>query len=164
VQTAIQTTINETPSSQERNLAILAHASILITFILGVTTSGIGTLAAMLIPFFIWLIYRDRSSYVANHALQATLFQLGSFVALLVVSSIVGAILGLVWLITIVLSFILVGLILLPIAVILSVVGAIILIAVPLASLAYGLTAAWNVYTIGEFRYQWIADWLDRRL
>jgi uncharacterized Tic20 family protein len=157
-------TTNQIPTLAERKLAILAHASILITFLVAITTGGIGVLAAILVPFFIWYLNRERSSYVAFHALQATMYQIALVGIFLSAGAVICLVLGLVWLITAVLSILLIGLILVPIAAVFTVIVALVLTAYPLAGLTYGLTAAWQVYNTDTFRYPWIADWLENRL
>ena len=58
-------------------------------------------------------------------------------------------------------SFFIVGLVLIPVAVLLTVVISTALAIFPLVSLGYGLVATWEVYNRTDFRYQWIADWLE---
>jgi hypothetical protein len=55
-------------SSDERSLAGLAHASI----VLGLFTNGVGGILAALV---IWLTQREKSAYVAAQALQALVYQ-----------------------------------------------------------------------------------------
>ena len=55
-------------SKDERTLAALAHASI----ILGLFTNGVGGLITALL---IWLTQREDSDYVANQSLQALVYQ-----------------------------------------------------------------------------------------
>lgn len=157
-------TILQTPTTEEKRMAVLAHSSILLTFVIGVTSSGIGTLFTMLIPLFIWVGYRDRSSYVAFHALQATVYQLALATFILVAGMVTGTVLALVWVIIGLLSLVLVGLLLIPIGVIASIIAALILGLIPLAGLAYGLVGAWEVYNTGNFSYRWVAPWLNSRL
>lgn len=159
----MQTTF-QSPTAEERKLAILAHGSILLTFLLTVTTGGVGVLAAVLVPFFIWLLYRDRSPYIAFHALQATLYQMALISLFLALVGVVVTILIISWVITVALSILLIGLLLVPIAVGITVIAGFLLAAFPLAGLAYGLVAAWEVYNTHNFRYRWIADWLEQRL
>lgn len=159
----MQTTF-ESVSVEERRLAILAHGSILLSFLISVTTGGVGVLATILIPFFIWLLYRDRSAYVAFHAMQATVYQLALVVIFLALVGVLAAILGIAWVVTGLLSLILIGLLLVPIATVLTIAASAILALYPLAGLAYGLTATWQVYNSGDFRYEWIANWLENRI
>ncbi len=56
------------PTQDERLMAALAHASI----ILGPFTSGVGGIVAALV---IWLTQREKSKYVAFQALQAVAYQ-----------------------------------------------------------------------------------------
>lgn len=112
------------PAEDERTLAALAHASILLSVIsLGI----LGPVAS----FFIWIVKRRDSEFVDDQALQAFLYQ-----TLLLV------LMGGYWVLTIALSFILIGLCLIPIGLLLS-----------LLTLAYGLWAAYETYYGRPFRY-----------
>jgi uncharacterized Tic20 family protein len=59
-------------TQDEKVLAGLAHGSIL----LGIFTSGIGGIVAALV---IWLVQKEKSAYVAAQALQATVYQVVTF-------------------------------------------------------------------------------------
>ncbi|HSJ55202.1 MAG TPA: DUF4870 domain-containing protein [Anaerolineae bacterium] len=61
-----------TTTQDERTLAALAHGSIL----LGLFTSGIGGIVTALV---IWVVNRQKSAYVAHHALQAMVYQVAAF-------------------------------------------------------------------------------------
>ena len=63
------------PSDDERLLAALAHASIIMN-----TLSGAGIIAAGAI----WVTQRERSAFVGRHALQALLFQFAGLLCVLV--------------------------------------------------------------------------------
>jgi uncharacterized Tic20 family protein len=56
------------PSKDERNMAGLAHGSIL----LGIFTNGVGGIVAALV---IWITQKDKSDYVAGQSLQALVYQ-----------------------------------------------------------------------------------------
>jgi uncharacterized Tic20 family protein len=60
-------------TQDEKTLAGLAHGSIL----LGIFTSGIGGIVAALV---IWATQKDKSPYVAFHALQALVYQAVTFI------------------------------------------------------------------------------------
>jgi hypothetical protein len=60
---------------EEMNWAALAHASILVTFLIGIATGGLGALLGLAIPAIIWYVYRDKSDYVVEQARQATIYQ-----------------------------------------------------------------------------------------
>ncbi|NJL93281.1 MAG: DUF4870 domain-containing protein [Anaerolineae bacterium] len=70
-------------SDNERLWAALAHGSTVITIAVGVATGGIATLFALLIPLGIYLAFRQRSEFVARHALQAFVAQVIGTVGLL---------------------------------------------------------------------------------
>jgi uncharacterized Tic20 family protein len=56
------------PNKDEKNMAGLAHGSIL----LGLFTNGVGGILAALV---IWITQRDKSDYVAAQSLQALVYQ-----------------------------------------------------------------------------------------
>jgi uncharacterized Tic20 family protein len=56
----------------ERTLAALAHGSIL----LGLFSNGLGGIVTALV---IWAVYRNKSTAVAFHALQALVYQVATF-------------------------------------------------------------------------------------
>lgn len=61
------------PSSDERLWAMLAHLAGILGYL-----GGIGQ---YVVPLVIYLVYKDRSQFVAFHALQSLLFQLAVLVA-----------------------------------------------------------------------------------
>jgi uncharacterized Tic20 family protein len=151
------------PSANERTWAALAHASILLTFALGVSTGGVAVVLTALVPLAIWLAFRDKSRFVAFHAMQATVFQLASLAAWIVI--LIGGLAVLIpaWLITAVLLVVLIGLLLLPVVLVLTIALPVVLIVLPLASLVYGLYGALEVYSGRPFRYWKVADWIESR-
>lgn len=151
------------PTANERTWAALAHASVLLTFAVGVSTAGLAVVLAALVPLAIWLAFRDRSRFVAFHAMQATVFQMASLVAwigLLVVGVVV---LTPTWILTALLVFVLVGFLLLPVVLVLTIALLAVLATLPFASLVYGLYGAFEVYPGRAFRYWQIADWIESR-
>jgi uncharacterized Tic20 family protein len=147
---------------EERTWAAVAHASILLTLLLGLASGGIGALLGMAIPAIIWYVHRDKSDYVVDQARQATLFQLAGFVALLVL--VIGGVILLVvgWVISAVLTIVLVGLLLALAMVVVTVILVAAVIALPIAQVVYGCYAAIETYNGKPFRYWWIADLADR--
>jgi uncharacterized Tic20 family protein len=147
---------------EEMNWAALAHASILVTFLLGVATGGLGAILGIAIPAIIWYAYRDKSEYVVEQARQATIYQLAGVLgwyALVLVGLIVlvaGAVVGAV------LTIILVGLLLLLLVAILAVVWGAAVVVWPIAQVVYGCYAAAETYNGRPFRYRWIMDLVDR--
>jgi uncharacterized Tic20 family protein len=127
--------------SDERTWAMLAHLSILLNLVSGF----LGIVAALLI----YLAYKNRSSYVAYQSMQAFIFQLVWWLG-------GGLLTGLVWATTGVLSLILVGLVLLPLACVVSL--------IPLAALVYGIVGAVECNNGHDFRYWLIGDWVRGEL
>jgi uncharacterized Tic20 family protein len=131
----------------ELTLAALAHAGIL----LGLFTDGLG---GIVVALAIWLYKKDRSAWVSVQALQALAFQ----IALLAVTVLGGAVVGVAWAAVGVLSVVCVGLFLIPSALLLT----LLLIIIPLAGLVYGLYAAYETYNGHDFRYWLVADFLEK--
>ncbi|MGW8225238.1 MAG: DUF4870 domain-containing protein [Anaerolineales bacterium] len=127
--------------SQEHNWAMLAHLSILLNLF----TGFLGPIVAVII----YLVYKDRSRYVAYQSLQATIFQLITWVG-------VGLLIGAMWLVTAVLSVFLVGLLCIPF----SLLGTLLFLFMPLASLVYGVYAAVKCSDGEDFRYWLVGDWV----
>jgi uncharacterized Tic20 family protein len=149
-------------SREEMNWAAVAHASILVTLLLGLVTGGVGAILGVIIPALIWYVYREKSEYVADQARQATIFQLAGFVALLALA-IAGTLLVVVgWAVSAVLVIILIGLILMPVMLIVTLLWIVAIVALPIVQAVYGCYAALETYSGRPFRYRWIADLVDR--
>lgn len=130
-------------SENERTWAALAHASTL----LNLAAPGVGGIIASLV---IYLSYKERSTWVAFHALQATLFQLLQLAAIIIV--------GGSWVIGFIFSFITIGfgaLIAVPVMFITFFLGAVIL----LAGMIYGIYGAFQVNQGKDFIYFWAGNW-----
>ena len=146
----------------ETNWAALAHASILLTLLLGVATGGIAVFLGPIVPALIWYAYREKSEYVTEQARQATIFQVAGLLALLALA-VVGAILvALGWAVSAVLVVVLIGIILLIVMTIVTLVWGAAIIALPIAQVVYGCFAALETYNGRPFRYWWVADVIDR--
>ena len=146
----------------ETNWAALAHASILLTLLLGVVTGGIAVFLGPIVPALIWYAFRERSEYVTEQARQATIFQVAGLLALLALA-VVGAILVAVgWAVSAVLVFVLIGIILLVVMAIVTLLWGAVIIALPIAQVVYGCYAALEAYNGRPFRYWWVADVIDR--
>jgi len=116
---------------------MLAHLSILLNLVTGL----LGLVGALVV----YLIYKDRSRYVAYHALQSLIFQsvvwLGG-----------GILTGAAWLITGLLSAILIGLLCIPAALVISL--------IPVAGLVYGVIGGIQCSEGNDFRYWLVGDWV----
>jgi uncharacterized Tic20 family protein len=134
----------ENYSENERTWAALAHASTL----LNLAAPGAGGIIASLI---IYLSYKERSTWVAFHALQATLFQLLQLAAVIII-------VGGSWVIGFIFSFVTIGfgaLIAVPVMIITFFLGAVIL----LAGMIYGIYGAFQVNQGKDFIYFWAGKW-----
>ncbi len=113
----------------ERTWSMVAHLSVLAGLV------GLMPFGALVI----WLVYRDRSRRVGFHALQALWYQIAWLVIL-----VVG------WFVTFILSFVLIGLLLIPVMLLAS-----------LVPFVHGCYAAYKVSQGVDYRYPFIADRID---
>lgn len=125
----------------ERTWGVLAHLSVLLNLITGFA----GPIAALVI----YLIYKDRSRFVAYHALQSAIFQLIWWFG-------GGVLIGIMWAIVGALSAILIGVVLIPFALLFTFVLALL----PLGALVYGIVGAVQVSQGQDFKYWLVGDWV----
>lgn len=153
--------LGETVTSSERNWAAMAHASTLLSIIAGMATGGLASLLLVLIPIGIYLAFRERSRFVAFHALQAATLQLGGLVlyALGLIALIVATVIA--WVVAGLLAVVLVGLLLVPVALVVTVILVLFLLLFPLAVAAYALYAAVETGRGIDCHYVWIGEWLN---
>ena len=123
--------------SDERTLAMLAHLSNLLNPVTG--------FLGMLVPLGMYVVYKDRSRYVAYQALQSFVFQLIWWFG-------AGAIALMLWTLASVLSIVLIGCLLLPFAALVTL--------LPMASLIYSIYAGVEASQGRDFRYWLIGDWV----
>lgn len=123
--------------SDERTWAMIAHLSILANLF----TAFLGPV----IPLVIYLVYKDRSRYLAFQSLQAFVFQLVAWVG-------AGILAAIAWTISGILAAILIGCLLMPIALVISL--------LPLVALVYGVIGAVQTNQGQDFRYWLIGDWV----
>ena len=115
----------------EDTWSALAHLSVY----LNIVTGFLGPLAALAV----WLVYKDRSSRVAFHALQSLWYQV-AWMVVVIGYSFFGFVLTLV-------TFGLASFVVVPLGVLLAL--------VPFAHMAY---AAYKVNQGVDYRYPWISD------
>ena len=125
----------------ERTWGMMAHLSTLLNLVTGFG----GPIAALII----YLVYKDRSRFVAYHALQAMVFQLIWWFG-------GGVLIGLMWAIVGALSAILIGIVLIPVAVVLTPVLAL----MPVGALICGIVGAVKVSQGQDFKYWLAGDWV----
>ncbi len=123
--------------SDERTWAMLAHLTVLANLV----TGFLGTVAALVI----YLVYKERSRYVAYHCMQAFIFQLVWWIG-------GGALTGIAWTFTGISSIALIGLLCIPLACLVSL--------VPLGSIVYGIIGAIQCSQGQDFRYWLVGDWV----
>ncbi len=124
-------------ASDERTWAMLSHLSVVANLFTGI----LGPVAALCIYLFL----KERSRYVAYHALQSLVFQLIWWVG-------GGALIAAAWTISGVLSAVLIGLLCMPFACALSL--------IPLAAVVYGVVGAVQCSQGRDFRYWLVGDWV----
>jgi uncharacterized protein len=127
--------------SDERTWAMLAHISVLLNLV----TGFLGVVAALVI----YLVYKDRSRYVAYQSMQAFVFQLIWWGG-------AGVIIGAMWAITGILSAAVIGIFCIPFALL----GTLLIGVMPLVALIYGVYAGIETNQGKDFRYWLIGDWL----
>lgn len=132
-------------SGEERTWSLLAHLSVLLNLITGFA----GPIAALVI----YMIYKDRSRFVAYHALQSMIFQLIWWYG-------GGLLIGAMWIVVGALSAVLIGVILIPIAIVMTLVLALL----PLGAVIYGIIGAIQVNQGQDFKYWLVGDWVRSTL
>ncbi len=121
----------------ERTWGMLSHLSVLLNLVTGLG----GPIAALII----YLVYRDRSRFVAYHSLQSLVFQLIWWVG-------GGVLAGITWAVSGVLSAVFIGLLCMPIACLFSF--------LPLGGLIYGIVGAVQTSQGQDFKYWLVGDWV----
>ena len=134
-------------TSDERTMAMLAHGCAILNLF-----AGIGGLIAALV---IWMTQKEKSAWVAFHALQSLIFQAAVIIITVVV-------VGGVWVVGFVISFATIGIgtvVAVPVMILVFFGG----FAMVGAGTVYCLYGAYQVYQGWECRYLWIGDWVQRR-
>jgi uncharacterized Tic20 family protein len=151
-------------SDEERLWAAIAHGSIWVTILGGIFTAGFVVPVSIFIPLVIYFLYRKKSDYVVFHALQAFVLQLVGTVGVLALAILGGVIWAIGLVIALLAIFVLAGIIIAPLWVILGIVLGIGIFLTPLAALLLGTIAAVETYNRRDYRYPFIARWVDRQL
>ena len=148
----------------ERKWAMLAHLTALLTVVVGISTGGAAAVIALLVPLGLYVYFGSRSRYVAFHALQATAFQAVGGIVYVVLAAGTGLVIAGAWVLSGLLSIVLIGLLLAPVALGLTLVGAVELVTLPILWLAYTLRGAYLTYMGQDFEYLWIGALVARTL
>ncbi len=125
----------------ERTWGMLSHLSVLLNLVTGFA----GPIAALVV----YLIYKDRSRFVAYHALQSMLFQLIWWYG-------GGLLIGGMWAVVGALSAIVIGVVLIPIAIPMTCVLALL----PAGAVIYGIVGAVQTSQGQDFKYWLVGDWV----
>ncbi len=144
-------------------LAALAHATVLITLVLS-TAGGAGILIGPAIALAMYWGYREKSHFVAFHALQSCVYQVAGILIYGALIALLTTIIAVAWGVSGMLSVILIGLLLMPLALLITVAGTGIITVAPLVWTGYGLYAAYRVYQGDNFIYPTIGTELKRRI
>ena len=126
---------------EERQWAMVAHLGVLVNLVSGILGPAV--------PLGIYMIYKDRSRYVAYQSLQALIFQLIWWVG-------GGILAGIAWAITGALSAVIIGLVCIPFACVIS--------AMPLVALGYGIYGGIQASQGQDFKYWLVGDWVRSTL
>ncbi len=121
----------------ERTWAMLAHLSVLVNLFSGM----LGPVAALVI----YLVFKDRSHYVAYQSLQAFVFQLIAWVG-------GGFVATVAWAFTAAASVVLVGLLCIPAAALVTL--------IPLGAVVYGVVGGVQCSQGNDFRYWLVGNWV----
>jgi uncharacterized Tic20 family protein len=149
--------------TSEWTAAALAHASVLLTLTLALA-GGVGALVGLAVPLVIYLSYRDRSRFITFHALQSLVYQGAGMLMYIVLAAVLVAAVTAAWTISGLLSTVLVGFLLMPLALVITGVMVIALLGVPLMLAGYGVYAAYRVYQGEDFRYWLLGEWLEKEV
>jgi hypothetical protein len=128
-------------NSEDRTWSMIAHLSVLLNLV----TGFLGPVVALII----YLVYKDRSKYIAYQSMQAFVFQLICWVG-------AGLVVIGMWIVTILLIPVLVGILCVPF----SLIGMILLGMLPVISLVYCVVGAIQTSQGKDFRYYWVGDWV----
>ena len=116
---------------------MLAHLSI----VLNLLTGFVGPVAALIV----YLIYKDRSRYVAYQSMQSLIFQLITWVG-------GGLLIAISWILSGILSTIVIGVLCVPFACLFSI--------LPFGAVIYGIVGAVQCSQGQDFRYWLVGDWV----
>jgi len=154
----------ESVSDDERFWAAAAHGSAILTVAIGIATGGFGALVMVFIPLVIFLVHREKSEYVAHHALQSFVAQAVGFVGFVVLSTTILVLWIVLLIVAAILILILVGIILLPLVAVAGLLALSATLLLPLATLVYNVIAAMQAWNGHNYSYPWLGDWVDDQL
>lgn len=150
-------------SDNERTWAALAHANAILTLIFAMA-GGPAVVLPLLVPLAIYFYYRRRSEYVAFHSLQAFTMQVVGTIGFLIVLLSGITILTMLIVVSALFSVVLVGIPFLLLFILMLVLFVPATLIMPLAMVVYGAIAAYAANKGRNYRYPYVADWVDDQL
>lgn len=149
----------------ERLWGALAHISALMTVGVGIVTGGWAFMLMLFVPLLIYGVFRSRSRYVAFQALQAFALQLIGTVGWALITVLGTLIFAGLIIVSGLASIVLVGIPFLILFTLLLVVFWLVMAVVAFAlNIVLPIIAALTVYNGGDFRYPFIARWVEDQL
>ncbi len=149
---------------EERLWAAIAHGSILLTLPVGLVSGGTAMLGLIFVPLLIYFLYRERSHFVAFHALQAFTFQVVATLGYLLALIAAVLLLAVGWVLSALSLLVLVGVVLIPIMLLITLIAVVAFMAAPFAFWIYGGIVAVEVYNGTDRRIPRIAEWVENRM
>lgn len=143
-------------NGSDRTWATIAHGSSILTLL--AILGGPPVFLTLLVPLAIYFIARNRSEYVAFHALQAFTFQTVATIGTMIALAIFGLTMVISAITIIGLPIFFVMLLMLPF--VLGAAALTVFVALPV----YSLSAAFATWDDRSYRYPWVADWVDDQL
>ena len=150
-------------TDEEKLWAALAHASFVLTLGLSMISGGLGALLLVFVPLAIYLAFRDRSEFVARQAMQAFALQIVGTVGWLGIMLVGSIFFSLAIVVSAIASIVLIGIPFLIIFVVLFVVFILAMVVAPVGLLVFSILAAISTYGGKDYRYPFIASWIDRQ-
>ncbi len=144
-------------SGGERLWAALAHLSLLISVPIGAASGGTLTPLLALVPLLIYFFNRQRSRFVAKHAIHSLIALLAStlgWIALLIGSGVLGVVL------TIVLALTIIGVIAIPFIWLGLALFWLASFAIPIGAFSFSLVGAVQALRGRTFRYPYVGKWV----
>ncbi|CAG0979845.1 hypothetical protein ARNL5_02377 [Anaerolineae bacterium] len=147
-------------TSDERNIAALAHGSIPLIFIGGTFSAGLATPIFFLIPLVLYFMYREKSNFVARHAMNAFAAMLMAsigWIVLIMGSAIIGVVLSIALALTVI------GILAIPFLWMFIVLVILISLLIPLGTFVFSIFGIFAALSGRTFNYPYIGRWLNRR-
>jgi uncharacterized Tic20 family protein len=129
-----------------------------------ISTAGFGSLLTIFVPLGIYMAYRNKSEYVAHHALHAFAAQVVGIIGFAVLLITVAVVWITLIVITGLLSLVLIGIPFLILVILLGPLALAATFALPLGMVVYGMMAAIESWNGHSYSYPWIGDWVDDQL